>query len=172
MLVTKKTKHVTYKNNDWACHKNEEVQSVQMNICQSNTYRNNLRSTLAKGSRETTSEGPAVLHIRFSNIFKRQLGIPAKTQKQCSMQGCMADLQKQTAASGERKLVSPIFNASAQFSLDVNLSLNETLLFQLCVLQFLCKRFSSFDLKGFCQCYEQSCSLCKGGTFFIFVHNF
>ena len=49
MLVTKKTKHVTYKNNDWACHKNEEVQSVQMYICQSNTYRNNLRSTLSQG---------------------------------------------------------------------------------------------------------------------------
>ena len=48
-LVTKKTKkHATYNNNEWTYYKNQEVepiQSVQMNIHQSNTYKKRLTVT-------------------------------------------------------------------------------------------------------------------------------
>ena len=85
MLVTKKT-----------CNLQQRVNLLQewMNIRQIPTE--DLRQLhWAEGSREATSEWPAVLHIRFcslANIFKWQLGIPVKTWEQYTMQGRVADL--------------------------------------------------------------------------------
>ena len=78
-----------YQNNECTSHDNNEVepvQLVQMNIYQSNTYRQDLRWLHFYNdllcSREAASVGPTVMHTRFCNlpsIFKWQLGVPGQT---------------------------------------------------------------------------------------------
>ena len=61
----------------------EPVETVQMNIYQSDIYRKDLNWLhFDDEPRELASEGPTVLHIRFcslSNNSKLQLGAPTRT---------------------------------------------------------------------------------------------
>ena len=71
-------------------------------------------------------------------------------------------------------LALPVFEVFVQFSLNLNLSLNQTLLtFLLYVRQIWMTQMTltislwrviSFNLKGFCYSYAWSCSICEGRT--------
>ena len=68
-------KHAVYQKNEHTSLDNKEVEPVKtvLNIYQSNTYKKDLLKLAilrqcAKDSRETASEGPTVLHIRFCSL--------------------------------------------------------------------------------------------------------
>ena len=77
----------------------ELAEPVQMNIHQSSIYRKDLGwlqfENELKTSREAVSEEPTALRICFCSLFnnpKWQLGAPAQTWQQNSMQVCLVDL--------------------------------------------------------------------------------
>ena len=74
----------------------EPVQLVQMNICQSNTYRKYF-SRLDFNNKQKIQQRPQVkdqesyIPVSITNISK-QLGAPAQPQQQYSIQSCKVDL--------------------------------------------------------------------------------
>ena len=66
-----------------------------------------------KGSREVASEGPTAQFFCLSNNSKWKLGAQAHRWQQYSMHGCMVDLYRNRATSGERNFIEwikvPIF---------------------------------------------------------------